>query len=210
MALRNVILEIGTEELPSRFLPETLRSLERLAVSALSDNRLGFKDVRTYATPRRLVLHIRELDETQSSSVSLLKGPPLASAYDSKGEPTRAALGFAKSKGVEVDSLGELEVDGVKYVAAEVREESRHTLDVLPGLLRGLVEGLSFPKSMYWADPGVRFARPIRWLLALADDAVVPFEYGDVRSGRTTSGHRFMGQRSIERSEEHTSELQSR
>ena len=198
MALRNVILEIGTEELPSRFLPETLRSLERLAVSALSDNRLGFKDVRTYATPRRLVLHIRELDETQSSSVSLLKGPPLASAYDSKGEPTRAALGFAKSKGVEVDSLGELEVDGVKYVAAEVREESRRTLDVLPGLLRGLVEGLSFPKSMYWADPGVRFARPIRWLLALADDAVVPFEYGDVRSGRTTSGHRFMGQRSIE------------
>ena len=198
MALRNVILEIGTEELPSRFLPETLRSLERLSVSALSDNRLGFKDVRTYATPRRLVLHIRELDETQSSSVSLLKGPPLASAYDSKGEPTRAALGFAKSKGVEVDSLGELEVDGVKYVAAEVREESRRTLDVLPGLLRGLVEGLSFPKSMYWADPGVRFARPIRWLLALADDAVVPFEYGDVRSGRTTSGHRFMGQRSIE------------
>ena len=75
MALRNVILEIGTEELPSRFLPETLRSLERLAVSALSDNRLGFKDVRTYATPRRLVLHIRELDETQSSSVSLLKRP---------------------------------------------------------------------------------------------------------------------------------------
>lgn len=198
MALRNVILEIGTEELPSRFLPETLKSLERLAVSALSDNRLGFKDVRTYATPRRLVLHIRELDETQSSSVSLLKGPPLASAYDSKGEPTRAALGFAKSKGVDVDSLGELEVDGVKYVAAEVREESRRTLDVLPSLLRGLVEGLSFPKSMYWAEPGVRFARPIRWLLALADDAVVPFEYGDVRSGRTTSGHRFMGQRSIE------------
>nr|WP_315102309.1 glycine--tRNA ligase subunit beta [uncultured Fretibacterium sp.] len=198
MALRNVILEIGTEELPSRFLPETLRSLERLSVSALSDNRLGFKDVRTYATPRRLVLHIRELDETQSSSVSLLKGPPLASAYDSKGEPTRAALGFAKSKGVEVDSLGELEVDGVKYVAAEVREESRRTLDVLPGLLRGLVEGLSFPKSMYWAEPGVRFARPIRWLLALADDTVVPFEYGGVRSGRTTSGHRFMGQRSIE------------
>lgn len=198
MALRNVILEIGTEELPSRFLPEALESLERLAVSALSDNRLGFKDVRTYATPRRLVLHIRELDETQSSSVSLLKGPPLASAYDSKGEPTRAALGFAKSKGVEVDSLGELEVDGVKYVAAEVREESRRTLDVLPGLLRGLVEGLSFPKSMYWAEPGVRFARPIRWLLALADDVVVPFEYGGVRSGRTTSGHRFMGQRSIE------------
>lgn len=198
MALRNVILEIGTEEIPSRFLPEALDSLERLARSALSANRLGFKDVRTYATPRRLVLSVRELDETQNSSTEVLKGPPLSSAYDSEGNPTRAALGFAKSKGVDVNALCELEVDGVRYVAAEVHEESRRTLDVLPDLLRGLVEGLSFPKSMYWSDPGVRFARPIRWILALADDAVVPFEYGDVRSGRTTSGHRFMGQKVIE------------
>ena len=198
MALRNVILEIGTEEIPSRFLPAALESLKKLALDALSANRLGFKDVQTYATPRRLVLSVRDLDETQSASVSLLKGPPLASAYDSKGEPTRAALGFAKSKGVAVEALGEMVVDGVRYVAAEVREESRRTLDVLPDLLRGLVEGLAFPKSMYWADPSVRFARPIRWILALADDAVIPFEYGDVRSGRTTSGHRFMGQKAVE------------
>lgn len=198
MALRNVVLEIGTEEIPSRFLPEALKALERLAVSAFAANRLGFKDVRTYATPRRLVLSVRDLDETQSSSISLLKGPPLTSAYDAEGNPTRAALGFAKSKGVDVSALGETVVDGVRYVAAEVREESRRTLDVLPELLRGLVEGLSFPKSMYWADPGVRFARPIRWILALADDSVVPFSYGDVRSGRTTSGHRFMGQKTIE------------
>ena len=198
MALKNVILEIGTEEIPSRFLPAALESLKKLALDALSANRLGFKDVQTYATPRRLVLSVRELDETQNASVSLLKGPPLASAYDSKGEPTRAALGFAKSKGVDVNALGELEVDGVRYVAAEVREESRRTLEVLPELLRGLVEGLAFPKSMYWSDPGVRFARPIRWILALADDAVVPFEYGGVQSGRTTSGHRFMGQKTIE------------
>ena len=198
MALKNVILEIGTEEIPSRFLPAALESLKKLALDALSANRLGFKDVQTYATPRRLVLSVRDLDETQNASVSLLKGPPLASAYDSKGEPTRAALGFAKSKGVDVNALGELEVDGVRYVAAEVREESRRTLEVLPELLRGLVEGLAFPKSMYWSDPGVRFARPIRWILALADDAVVPFEYGGVQSGRTTSGHRFMGQKTIE------------
>ena len=198
MALRNVILEIGTEEIPSRFLPAALESLKKLALDALSANRLGFKDVQTYATPRRLVLSVRDLDETQNASVSLLKGPPLASAYDSKGEPTRAALGFAKSKGVDVNALSELEVDGVRYVAAEVREESRRTLEVLPELLRGLVEGLAFPKSMYWSDPGVRFARPIRWILALADDAVIPFEYGGVQSGRTTSGHRFMGQKTIE------------
>ena len=198
MALRNVILEIGTEEIPSRFLPVALESLEKLAVSAFAANRLGFKDIRTYATPRRLVLSVRELDETQKASTTLFKGPPLSSAYDSEGNPTRAALGFAKSKGIEVDALCETEVNGVRYVAAEVHEESRRTLDVLPELLRGLVEGLSFPKSMYWSDPGVRFARPIRWILALADDAVVPFVYGDVRSGRTTSGHRFMGQKVIE------------
>ena len=103
-----------------------------------------------------------------------------------------------------VEALQEMEVGGVRYIAAEVRQESRSTLDVLPEILRGLIEGLTFPKSMYWSThkdtgaPGVRFARPIRWIVALADDRVIPFSYAGVTSGRTTSGHRFMGRKTIE------------
>ena len=198
MSLKNVLLEIGTEEIPSRFIPDALSSLKARAGDAFEDARVGLKDIRVYATPRRLVMMASEVDETQRGAVELLKGPPLASAYDEQGNPTRAALGFAKSRGVSVDALTEMEANGVKYVAAEVRQESRATVEVLPDLMRGLIEGLSFPKSMYWNPSGVRFARPIRWIVALADDRVIPFTYGGVTSGRTTSGHRFMGRRAIE------------
>ncbi|MBQ9564831.1 MAG: glycine--tRNA ligase subunit beta [Synergistaceae bacterium] len=198
MSLKNVLLEIGTEEIPSRFIPDALNALKESAEKALGEARIVFKEVRTYATPRRLVLMASEVDETQQAAVELLKGPPLASAYDEQGNPTRAALGFARGKGVPVDALTEMEVGGVRYVAAEVRQESRASLDVLPDLLRGLIEGLTFPKSMYWNPSGVRFARPIRWIVALADDKVIPFSYAGVASGRTTTGHRFMGRKAIE------------
>ena len=198
MVLKNVLLEIGTEEIPYRFIPGALASLKKNAEAALEAGRIGFRDVNVYATPRRLVMMAAEVEEEQKASVELMKGPPLSSSYDEGGNPTRAALGFAKSRGVSVDDLQEIEVNGVRDVAAEVREESRKTLDVLPDMLRGLIEGLTFPKSMYWQTNGVRFARPIRWILALADDQVIPFSYGGVESGRLTSGHRFMGRRAIE------------
>ncbi|MBR1673024.1 MAG: glycine--tRNA ligase subunit beta [Fretibacterium sp.] len=198
MALKNVLLEIGTEEIPSRFIPDALALLKKNAGAALEASRIAFQEVRVYATPRRLVMIAVNVDEVQSAVVELLKGPPLASAYDAGGNPTRAALGFARGKGVPVDALREMEVGGVRYIAAEVRQESRKTVEVLPDLLRGLIEGLTFPKSMYWGKSGVRFARPIRWIVALADDQVIPFTYGDVASGRITSGHRFMGRKAIE------------
>lgn len=207
MAIKNVLLEIGTEEIPSRFIPDALNLLRDNAAKAFNLNRIGFKDIKTYATPRRLVLAASEVDETQNAAVELLKGPPLSAAYDSQGSPTRAALGFAKNRGVSVDALREIDVNGVKYLAAEVKQESRSTLEVLPDLLRGLIEGLTFPKSMYWTSlsgvedvnrSGVRFARPIRWIVALADDKIIPFSYGGVESGRVTAGHRFMGRKAIE------------
>ncbi len=198
MAIKNVLLEIGTEEIPSRFIQDALDSLKNNAAKAFELNRIDFKDIRTYATPRRLVLTVTEVSETQNAAVELLKGPPLSAAYDSDGNPTRAALGFAKNRGVSVDDLREMDVNGVKYIAAEVRQESRNTVEVLPDLLRGLIENLTFPKSMYWNNSGVRFARPIRWIVALADDKVIKFSYGNVESGRVTSGHRFMGRKAIE------------
>ena len=196
--IKNVLLEIGTEEIPSRFIPDSLKALEKNAETSLAANRISFKDVKTYATPRRFVLIITNVNDKQNELVEMLKGPPVKNAYDQNGVPTRAAEGFAKNKGISVNDLKEIEVNGVKYIAAEVRQESKDTIEVLPEILKGLIAGLSFPKSMYWDKSGVRFARPIRWLVALADDKIIPFEYGGVNSGRKTSGHRFMGKKSID------------
>ena len=193
-----VLLEIGTEEIPSRFIPDAIASLRKNAESSLSANRLTFKGADTYATPRRLVLLVSGVSKLQFEQVDLLKGPPVSSAYDDNDQPTRAAIGFAKSKGIGVDELKFTEINGVKYIAAEIRQESKPAVDVLPEILRGLVAGLTFPKSMYWDKSGVRFARPVRWIVAMADGEVVPFEFGGVKSGRRTTGHRFMGHKEID------------
>ncbi|MBQ6112722.1 MAG: glycine--tRNA ligase subunit beta, partial [Synergistaceae bacterium] len=153
---------------------------------------------RTYATPRRLTVMITDVSDSQTEQVETFKGPALSAAYDENGEPTRAAMGFAKSKGVAVSDLKESEINGVKYIAAEVRQESKAAVEVLPEILKGLIAGLTFPKSMYWDKSGVRFARPVRWIVAMADDLVIPFEFGGVQSGRITTGHRFMGRKTIE------------
>ena len=198
MPIKNVLLEIGTEEIPSRFIPDALKSLKEHAESSLTANRLAFRDVRAYATPRRLALLITNVSDTQTEQVEEFKGPALANSYDQNGVPTRAALGFAKSKGVDVKDLKEIEVNGVKYIAAVIRQESKPALEVLPEILAGLMSALTFPKSMYWDNSGVRFARPVRWIVGLADDKVIPFKFGNVESGRRTSGHRFIGKRVIE------------
>ncbi|MBQ3402890.1 MAG: glycine--tRNA ligase subunit beta [Synergistaceae bacterium] len=198
MAIKNILLEIGTEEIPSRFIPDALETLKKNAEASLSANRITFTAAKTYATPRRLVLIVTGASDAQSEQVDMLKGPPVSSSYDMNGEPTRAATGFAKSKGISVNDLKETEINGVKYIAAEVRQESKKTVEVLPEIMMGLVAGLTFPKSMYWDNSGVRFARPVRWIVALADDKVIPFEFGGVHSGRRTAGHRFMGHKVIE------------
>ncbi len=193
-----VLLEIGTEEIPSRFIPSALEALKKSAESSFAANRLTFNEAKTYATPRRLVLIVKDVSRFQSEQVDLLKGPPVSSAYDDNDQPTRAATGFAKSKGIDVNDLKITEINGVKYIAAEIRQESKPALDVLPEIMKGLISGLTFPKSMYWDKSGVRFARPIRWILAMADTEVIPFEFGGVKSGRRTTGHRFMGHKVIE------------
>ena len=198
MPIKNVLLEIGTEEIPSRFIPDALEALKKNAETSFASNRLEFRDAKTYATPRRLVLLVTGVKDSQTEQAEMFKGPPISTAYDENGEPTRAAIGFAKSKGMEVKDLTEIEVNGVKYAAAEVKQESKPALEVLPEIMTGLIASLNFPKSMYWDNSGVRFARPIRWIVALADDKVIPFTYGKVSSGRVTTGHRFMGHKTIE------------
>ncbi len=197
MTYKNVLLEIGTEEIPSRFLPETLEFLEKTAKEDFRNARIGFKSMAVFATPRRIALMVRDVDDQQQDLVNTFKGPAWTAAFDMNGNPTRAAFGFAKSKGVTIERLAAVEVDGVKYAHAEVSEPGKPTLEILPELLPALIRKLVFPKSMYWNIPSVRFARPIRWIVAMADKTVVPFQYGGIAAGSVTRGHRFMGARQI-------------
>ena len=198
MAIKNVVLEIGTEEIPSRFIPDSLSVLKKNAEAIFAANRLDFRDANTYATPRRLVLIVTGVSDTQSEQVDLLKGPPVSTAYDDNDQPTKAAVGFAKSKGIDVNDLRITEINGIKYIAAEIRQESKPAVEVLPEIMKSLISALAFPKSMYWDKSGVRFARPVRWILCLADKEIIPFEFGGVQSGRRTAGHRFMGHKVID------------
>lgn len=197
MTIKNVILEIGTEEIPSRFLPDILEFLDKTAREDLTGARIAFKNLSLFATPRRIALIIRDADSKQSDLVNTFRGPAWSAAFDPAGNPTRAAHGFAKSRGVTVEQLTPLDLDGVRYTCAEVSEPGSPTLKILPELFPALIRKLIFPKNMYWDDPTVRFSRPIRWILAMADREVIPFEYGRIKSGSATSGHRFLGARTI-------------
>ena len=198
MTYNNLLLEIGVEEIPSRFLPDAMALLEKTAKEDFDAARITFKKMSVYATPRRIALIVGEVEELRRDIVNTYKGPAWSSAFDMNGNATRAAYGFAKSKGVTVESLIPVEADGTKYAYAEVSEPGMPVLDVLPELLPALIRKLVFPKSMYWDAPSVRFARPVRWIVAMVDKEIIPFQYGNVKSGSVTSGHRFMGAKSIQ------------
>jgi len=185
-------LEIGTEELPPAAVRPALEQLQRDATAALAEARLDSEQVQTTGTLRRLVLIADGLASRQRDLVAQVRGPAARIAYDAAGQPTQAAQGFARSQGVPVESLQVREVEGGRYVVAEVREAGRPAPEVLWELLPRLVAGLSFPKTMRWAAHGFRFGRPIRWVVALLGARVIPLEIAGIRSGRRTAGHRFL------------------
>ena len=195
---KNVLLEIGTEEIPSRFLPDIIAAAERITKEDMLAARINFQDVAVYATPRRLVILLNNVNEKQEDLVASFKGPSWKNAFNENGEPSPAALGFAKSKGMSVGELNEQIIDGVKYLCAETKEAGNNSMELFPQIFYSILSKLVFPKSMYWNDPTIRFARPVRWILAIADKHVIEFEYGGLKSGRVTSGHRFMGAKKIE------------
>ena len=195
---KNVLLEIGTEEIPSRFLPDIIAAAEKFTREDMTAARINFHEVTVFATPRRLVIFLNNVSGEQEDLVASYKGPSWKNAFTDSGEPTAAALGFAKSKRMNVSDLCEQVIDGVKYLCAETKEKGKVSMDLFPQIFCSVLSKLAFPKSMYWKDPSVRYARPIRWILALADKNIVEFEYGGLKSGRVSSGHRFMGAKNIE------------
>ena len=190
--MKELLLEIGAEEIPAGFVPQALTDLESLARKNLEVQRIDFQGMKTLGTPRRLVLVIESVAEKQKS-VELKKiGPSKQAAFDPKGNPTQAAIGFARSQAVPVESLKVVQTEKGEYVCAIKEEAGRPTHEILPALLPTWVLSIPFQKSMRWGDGPIRFARPIHWILALFGGEILPFEVGNVRSGDVTYGHRFM------------------
>lgn len=186
------VLELGMEEAPARFLPPALDQLEERTRQALEEARLGWSSLSTMGTPRRLVLLVEGLPERQEPRVVKVRGPARRVAFDDQGNPTRAALGFAASQGVRVEDLVVEDTPGGDYVFARRVEEGRPTGQVLAALIPQVLGQLEFPRMMRWGRGEHRFVRPVRWILALLDNQVVPFTFAGVESGRATRGHRSL------------------
>ena len=195
---RELLLEIGTEEIPARFLPPVLEEMAASFRKMLDAERIAVGEILTWGTPRRLALVAREVAEAQAEVETEEIGPPKAVAFDAAGKPTPAGLGFAKKQGVAVSDLIEVDTPRGVYLAVKKSTIGRPTFERLPELLPGFILGLSFPKSMRWGAQTITFARPIHWILARYGGAVVPFEVGDVTSGGVTYGHRFLAPAAVE------------
>ena len=188
---QTLLFEIGTEELPPADLDSARAQLAERLPALLTELRLEHGATQVFGTPRRLAVMVEGLAARQPDRTQVVKGPPADRAFDAQGQPTPAAAGFARSKGIPLENLKVREMDGGRYGAADIQEAGRPALDVLAQALPGLIAGIKFDKSMRWNSSAVFFSRPIRWLLALYGGQVIPFEYAGLQSGDSTRGLRI-------------------
>ena len=186
---KDLLFEIGAEEIPAGFMPNILGQLKQLAETKLNDAHLPFESIATYGTPRRLALIVKGLADTSAEISERHKGPSASIAYDADGNATKAAIGFARGKGLDVADL--VVEDG--YIYAETKTAGVPAKDIVTDMLPQLITGLNFPKSMHWGNLDAKFVRPVRWFVALLDEEVIPVEFATVKSGNVTRGHRFLG-----------------
>jgi glycyl-tRNA synthetase beta chain len=195
--MKTLLLEIGTEEIPAGYIEPALGALASTLAQKLDEARIGHGGIRTFGTPRRLTVVVDEVALRQKSLTSEVVGPPRKAAYDAEGRPTVAAVKFAEKVGVPLGKLGVVATPKGEYLRAVVTEAGGATSTVLRTILPAAVLATPFPKSMRWAELAISFARPIVWILALFGSSVIRFELGNVRSGRSSFGHRFMHPRKI-------------
>jgi glycyl-tRNA synthetase len=186
----NFVLEIGTEELPAQYVDLGIRALQKNAPKMFKELRLSYDCLSVDGTPRRLILRVEGLSACQSDREELARGPAARIAFDKDGNPTRAAKGFARGKGVDVSQLERRQVKGKQYIFAVVREEGQAAGTVLAKALPKLLANIPWPKSMRWNASNIAFGRPLRWIVALLDEMVIPFSYAAVHSGCTSRGLR--------------------
>jgi len=193
----DLLFEIGSEEIPAGFIPPALEQLAKDLAKALDEARLAHGEVSAVGTPRRLCAWARKVAPKQSDARTEALGPSAQAAFDAEGKPTQAALGFAKSQGVEVAQLKRVQTPKGERVAAVKVEKGQRAEKVLPGILERLVASLKFRKAMRWGDETVTFARPMRWMVALYGGKALRIRYGNVASGVSTRGHRFKAPKPI-------------
>ena len=193
-----LLFEIGVEELPMHHWDNVENGeWENICRKLFSENRLAFEKIMISTTPRRIVFWFEGIPAKQIASEKVFRGPSVDKAYDAAGKPSQALEGFLKSRGVTLDSLVEEKTEKGIYLVAKLQESVKPTVKILPDLLKQLILRLTFPKNMRWESTGMRFSRPIRWIVALFDNKVVSFEIAGVKSGNTTLGHRFLSKKPI-------------
>lgn len=187
-----LLFEIGTEEIPAGFLSKAVVDMEEIIRKSFTDKRIAFDGIKCLATPRRLVLYIADLSAKQEDQTVEKLGPAKKAAFDENGQPTKAAIGFARGQGVDVSQLETITTEKGEYLGARKTIAGQPTKDLLPDILKDFMLAIPFRKSMRWADYTLRFARPIHWILALYSGEVIPLKIEDIESGNTSCGHRFM------------------
>ncbi len=192
MSKTTLAFEIGTEELPAFDLHAATEQLPSLVANALGSVRVPFDDVKVYSSPRRLVAIVEGVPERTEASVEEFRGPAARIAFDAEGNPTKAAAGFARGKGVDVADLERRDEDGAEYVYAVKNTPSADVAELLPETLKGVIEGISWPKSCRWGTTSEYFSRPVRWIVALLGDKVIPVRFAGLEAGNKTCGHRFL------------------
>jgi glycyl-tRNA synthetase beta chain len=195
---RDLLFEIGVEELPAGYVPPAMDQLERAVRAGLQELRLPFGDVTVYGTPRRLAVFVADVSDKQADFDEDAMGPAAKVAFDADGKPTKALLGFCAGKGVDVSAVRRVETPKGEYVAVTVHHAGKSTMAVLPAMLAGAATRLQFPKSMRWDGGDYKFGRPVRWLLALLGSDIVPVKAFGLEADRRTFGHRFLHPGSVE------------
>ena len=192
------LLEVGVEELPSRFVESTLTQIKENLEKSLKENRVEFENIEKYGTPRRLTFVINNICDKQSDLEEELKGPSKKISVDADGNFTKPALGFMKSKGLDEANVYFKQVGKDEYLFGTLKQEGQATSEVLKEIVPAAIKGVTFPKAMRWGGKNMRFARPIRWMVALLNDEVLPINLEGIVASNITRGHRFLGRNQIE------------
>ena len=190
---KNLLLEIGLEEMPAHVVMPSMKQLENKLSAFLSDNRLSFDTVRAFSTPRRLAVHVANVEDKQADTQEDVKGPAKKIALDAEGNWSKAAQGFVRGQGLTTDDITFRELKGVEYVYVTKKTQGKTAEEVLTGL-KDVITSLTFPVTMHWSNYDFEYIRPIHWLVALLDEEVIPFEILDVKTDRHSRGHRFLGE----------------
>jgi len=195
--MNNYLLEIGVEELPSRFVNMAVEQLREKSKKLLIENEIDFEETLVFATPRRLSLLIKGLSDKQNDTHKEVKGPSAKIAYDEDGNPTKPLQGFMKSQNISKEDILIKEVKGTEYIFANISSVGRDSSEILKEIMPTLIKDINFPKNMRWGGKNIRFARPIRWVVSILNDKVVPFEFEGIEVSNVTRGHRFLGSSNI-------------